>query len=437
MGLYAGLMRSAPDTPEPPTLAVVGGGVDAAAAPALGQSSLRTIAKLRIADVVPKEGKFIGANLRTMEVTLYQDSAVVGRYPIKSKGRAGTPWETPSGFYTIRTKEEVHFSTIGKVYMPYSMQFYGNYFIHGWTYYADGTPTSATFSGGCIKLATEDAKAVYEFADIGTRVFVEDFAEVQHPPLVLQETPTPPVGAAAYVVADVDTGEVFAEARAQEPFSVYAATKLLTALVANETISFDKEIPLAEGELTNPPEIWRVSQRQFAVGDLLYPLLMQNNDRIAEAIAAYYGPRGFVRWMNTTAKALNMTSSTFVDATGASADNISTPEDLFRLAAYLATKKSFVLSITDLSQKAIEATDGTTYTIENRDAGTNDPALAVVTLNVGQSQRRVAIVTLGSMQSAQDVSELSNWITKVAVGEASAQTACAACSTPPRRVIEL
>src|SRR5262249_36028628 len=161
----------------------------------------------------------------------------------------------------------------------YSMQFYGNYFIHGWTYYPDGTPTAATFSGGCIKLETENAEKVFAFADVGTKVFVYDPPQGEPPPsLSLASMPVPEINAPSYLVADIDTGDVYVEREANVKRPIASVTKLMTALVANEVISFDKKVSVSEGSLVNPPIIEATTTKTFLIGDLLYPLLMQSSN---------------------------------------------------------------------------------------------------------------------------------------------------------------
>lgn len=398
----------------------------------------RVINSLTIADVIPSTGKFIAADLDGMKLVLYENGTTTAEFPITKKGKAGTPWETPSGFYAIRTKEQNHFSSIGRVYMPYSMQFYGNYFIHGHPYYPDGTPTASTFSGGCINVSTEDAAKVYAFADVGTKMFVYD-PSGKHVtvPLELEPAPAPIVSAGAYIVADIDTGDVYAEHSAQRQYPSSSATKLMTALVANETISFDKKISIAEGELLNPPVESETKQKSFLVGDLFYPLLMQSSDGVANALAVHYGKRAFIRWMNTTASALGMLSTQFVDSNGISSDDVSTPEDLFRLGAYLMKKKSFVLNIADTPSKVIVAEDGSKYTIQNIFARSDisdgaervpqDTMLSVISFKVGGTPRHIAIIVLGSDNQARDTKNLADWIGNVA-RPASSQTACASCA---------
>lgn len=415
----------------------------------------RVINRLTIADTVPREGKFIAADLVHMNLQLYQNGTQVGEYPIKTKGRPGTPWETPSGFYNIQTKEKNHFSSIGKVYMPFSMQFYGNYFIHGWTYYPDGTPTAATFSGGCIKLETADAEQVFAFADVGTKVFVYDSNREEPPPSLSLDlsTPLPEINAPAFLVADLDTGDVYAEQAAEERRPIASVTKLMTALVANEIISFDKKVSVSEGSLVNPPIIEATTTKTFLVGDLLYPLLMQSSNMIADSLAAYYGKGTFVRWMNTTAKAIGMSATTYADPSGISADNISTPEDLFRLAVYLSNKKSFVLKITKTQEKVIAAEDGSEYHITNVNSpaytapfeggkaghttAAHDTMVSVLSLQAEHETRRIAVIVLGSQNQSEDTKKLADWITTAVAPNSSSVAACVSCSEPHYRKIGL
>jgi hypothetical protein len=393
------------------------------------QIPLRVIHKLTIADVVPKEGKFIAADLVEMKILLYKDGEEVAQYPIKTKGRPGTPWETPAGLYRIQGKEVSHFSSIGKVYMPYSMQFYGNYFIHGWTYYADGTPTPFTFSGGCIKLETEDARKVFEFADMNTPVFVYDTKQESPPSLSLGLVSQPDVEAGAWLVADLDTGDVFAEHNAQTLKYPEFVNNLLTALVANETISFNKYISVPEGSLVHPPTS-RALPKTFAVNDLFYPLLLQPNNDVVDALAGYHGSKNFTRFMNTGAQALDMKSTTFVDPY--SHQNVTNTEDVYRLTWYLKNKKSFVLDIASAQEKTIVATDGSTYKISQSKPATN---VSIVPISKGEAVHDVAIIVLDSPDLAGDTKKLSDWLVQaVAKGD---QSACASCALPTYRKIEL
>lgn len=410
--------------------------VVASLSPAVAEASVipqRVINRLTIAETIPTEGKFIAADLVSMKLQLYEDGSLVSEYPIQTKGRAGTPWETPSGFYSIKTKEENHFSSIGDVYMPYSMQFYGNYFIHGWTYYPDGTPTKASFSGGCIKLNTDDAAKVFAFADIGTKVFVYDNKQTNPPPPLLLGLTAPSVSADSYMVVDIDTDDVYAEKNATKPQPLSAASKLVAALVANEVISLERSIPLAEGEVDyTMPE--STETKHFFVNDLFYPLLMQPGTAVGKAIGSYYGSKNFLRWMNSVSYALDMGSTTFADISGDLPESITSAEDMYRLLRYLSTKKSFIFKIADTKTKTIKATDGVPYIVRLTETA-QQRGLSVLSFTVGGKTRQVAIITMGAEDHTAAQTQLSEWITKAALSSYS-EPACVGCALPDYRKIE-
>jgi len=123
---------------------------------------------------------FIEADLSKMILTLYKNGEKEIETSIASKGKEGSWWETPAGIYKIETKEENHFSSFGHVYQPYSLAFQGNFFIHGWPYYPDGTDVPRSYSGGCIRLETKDAEQIFALAEKGmpVLVFEDDFLRV-------------------------------------------------------------------------------------------------------------------------------------------------------------------------------------------------------------------------------------------------------------------
>jgi len=416
----------------------------------------RIISQLSIKDVVPAEGKFIGADLEAMEVYLYQDGKQVAEYPILTKGRAGTPYETPSGAYQVLTKEQNHFSSLAGVYMPYSMQFYGNYFIHGWPYYADGTPVASTYSGGCIRLSTDDAAKVYAFADVGTKLFVHDSTgATTTESLAIGATTAPPVSAASYLVADIDTGEVYAEKDAEHVWPIASVTKLMTALVANETINYEQHVPTTYGNLEYPQVASSTKSESVVVGKLMYPLIMESNNATADALAHYYGTTGFVSWMNSTAASLDMTSTHYADPSGISSDDTSTVDDLYRLAVYLATKKSFIFDISRLPSYTLTTDAGDTFPLRNFNVYSADPSfiggkvgqtepakdtmVSLFTVPGASGNHRIAIIVLQSDDYAKDTSALLSWIREAAGGTGiTTQAACTACAgSDAHRTIQL
>lgn len=413
-------------------------------------TSQRVIASLSIEDAVPARGKFVAADLVHMRLVLYKDGDIVADYPILNKGKPGTPDETPTGIYTVLTKEWDHFNGGQKVHLPWAMQFYANYFIHGWPYYDDGHAVDPNFSGGCIRLSTSDAEKVYGFISLGTKLFVYD-APLRAAPtrsLVLSSVSAPSVSAGSYLVADADTGDVFLERNAANPRPIASVTKLMTALVANETIMSYKKLTVARSELLHTGGGASAAWETFLVGDLFYPLLMESSNVVANSLAKYYGNAGFVGWMNATAKSLDMSSTHFADVTGVSAGTVSTPDDLYRLATYIANKKSFIFDITRTPTKELIAESGTTYRIDNANAFSNssnflggkegktvaagDTMVSLFSVPLGGVTRRVAIIVLKSKDYAADTAKLNEWFVQSARrGSALSGAACVSCATPP------
>ncbi len=113
------------------------------------------------------------ADLTSMKLTLLKEGENYKTFDIVSKGKPGSYYETPSGSYEVSTKQDVRLSGLGNVYMPYAMQFFGNFFIHGIPYHKNGERVTTAYSGGCIRMHDVDAKEIYDFSKIGTKIIVK------------------------------------------------------------------------------------------------------------------------------------------------------------------------------------------------------------------------------------------------------------------------
>lgn len=117
-------------------------------------------------------GDFVYADLKAMRIKYFDNGKVIWQKPIASIRNYGSKFDTPTGEFKALTKEKNHFSTYGKVWMPYSVQFHGDFYIHGWPYYPDGKPVAQGYSGGCIRLATADMEELFELIKVGDGVVV-------------------------------------------------------------------------------------------------------------------------------------------------------------------------------------------------------------------------------------------------------------------------
>lgn len=294
---------------------------------------------------VTEKADFIEADLSKMVLKVYKFGELSTEVPILTKGRDGSWWETPAGLYKINTKSENHFSSIGHVWMPWAMQFQGNFFIHGETYYADGTPTSSQYSGGCIRLKTEDAEKIYSLVEKGTPllVFEESFSSDD---FSYEKIKSIEINANSYLAVDILNNHIFAKKNHDQQVPVASITKLMTALVATEYINLDKYATVSPEDLifTSKPRF--NEGQQYTIYQLLFPLLLESSNEAAEIIARHYGRDAFIKHMNTKADSIGMYNTNFADPSGASEENISTAEDLFMLAKYIYNNRSFIFDIT-------------------------------------------------------------------------------------------
>ena len=113
--------------------------------------------------VAVREGyNFVYADLKAMRIKYFDNGKVIWQKPIASIRNYGSKFDTPIGEFEALTKEKNHFSTYGEVWMPYSVQFHGDFYIHGWPYYPGGKPVARGYSGGCIRLETADMEELYK-----------------------------------------------------------------------------------------------------------------------------------------------------------------------------------------------------------------------------------------------------------------------------------
>ncbi len=377
--------------------------------------------------LIATKANFIEADLAEKRLMVYTSGAPTLTVPILAIGKAGSWWETPAGLYRVEGREKSHYSAFSNVYMPWSLPFQGNFFIHGWPYYEDGTPVESRYSGGCVRLSTEDAKSVYDLATVGMPVLVYR-TEATADELRYAVRP-PQTSANVYLVADLQSNFVLAERNARAVVPIASITKLVTALTATEHINLDKSILITKDMLapTSKPRLW--AGQKVRAFDLLYPLLLESSNEAAEAFAQTIGAGRFVSLMNAKAEALGMRDTRFADASGVSHENVSTAEDLFTLLAYLRTNQSFFLRISagevlrdlgaSLAWGGMENLNGFTKADGfiggkiGKNGTAKETMAAMFTVSVQGTSRPIAVIALGSDNVFADVTTLKQYIEAV------------------------
>ncbi len=374
---------------------------------------------------IEAKSDFIEVDLSQMLLRVYKAGVPAKEFKILSKGRDGSWWETPAGLYKIETKERNHFSSFGSVYQPWSMAFQGNFFIHGWPYYEDGTPVNSQYSGGCVRLATSDAEEVYNLTSIGMPVLV--YEKSFQPDEFLYEETKPDIKAASYLAADLNNNFILFEKDKNAILPIASVTKLMTGLIVAEYINLEKEIFVEPRDLVETSRPRLISGAKYSAYDLLFPLLLESSNEAASVLARQLGRNRFVELMNKKAQALGMLKTTFTDASGADAGNQSTAEDLFVLAKYLYNNRSFLLEITSGKLPRSAYGKPSFSDLWNLNLGSEDERfvggkvgkseaagetfLGIFSITISDKNRPIAILLLrGDDRLSDDLQAARNWI---------------------------
>jgi hypothetical protein len=246
-------------------------------------------------------GKHVIVNLASMQLSLYDGTTTLGTYSLLSQGKPGSYYETIGGVYLNDYKIPLHFSSIGHVYMPYSVHVFGNYFIHGVPYYPDGTPVSSAYSGGCIRLTNVNAKIVYDFIDKDTPIIITRDTEKNFDPTTTAST----------------------------TMSSEVMTNFMVAAISLEALTQDNQILGTDGMYTTRRKI-------------LPKLLVDNDTRVSQLYAESIGTENFIDLMNQKAVSLGLSNTHFNDVTS---PVVTTYEDYMRFMTYISTYKSYIRTI--------------------------------------------------------------------------------------------
>jgi D-alanyl-D-alanine endopeptidase (penicillin-binding protein 7) len=145
----------------------------------------------------------------------------------------------------------------------------------------------------------------------------------------------PDLKSSVALVVDQDTDEVLINKNAAAAVPIASITKLMTALVVLDAdLPLDEELVVTRDDRT----IDRVRSRlvpgvRLTRAEALHLALMSSENHAAQLLGRTYpgGLDAFVDAMNAKAQLLGMSASRFVDPTGLSSDNRSSPLDLVRL----------------------------------------------------------------------------------------------------------
>ena len=401
---------------------------------ALQETKIPTIPSYEetLATMVGDKKTFIEVNFSDMKIRHWQDGIQERELPILAVGDPQEWGGTAAGLYSVLSKQPERYSSAADVYMPWAVNFYGKYFLHGEPYYQTGEKRFADATGGCVQSKDEDAKITYDFATVGMPVLVID--KEKEAPVLSPQKPFPILSSESYLVADLNSGTIFAEKNSTQQHEIASITKLMEAIVVSEQINLKSDILVQSFMLGEPygAAAGLDAGKRFRVVELFYPLLTQSSNDTAKVLSYFLGSIHTIELMNQKTASLLMEHTTYTDASGYDPGNISTAQDLFKLLRYITINRSPILSITKGSTNQVNTYGPIRfYNLENKNLFADHPAFVggktgyiktsgytgafIFEVPIKNQTRKVAIILLnaphqkGPQSLYQDVVSVLSW----------------------------
>jgi D-alanyl-D-alanine carboxypeptidase len=171
---------------------------------------------------------------------------------------------------------------------------------------------------------------------------------------IKQNKKAPKISALSYLVADLESGKVLLSQNINQKLPIASVTKLMTAIVADETIGLDTKTTITSDAINTYGTQGNLKKGEaYTVLELFYPLLLESSNDAAEALAHTKDRQTFIADMNGKAKSIGLLNTTYDDASGLSSNNTSTVTDLFRLTQYISKYRKYIFDISTEKKKEV------------------------------------------------------------------------------------
>jgi len=318
-------------------------------------------------EFISQKTDFLEINLQEMKARIYKKGILEKEISVLAKGDPLFWGGVPSGLYKVISGYKRAFSNIAQVYMPWSINFYGKYYLHGEPYYSNGKKSNFDYTGGCIRFSDEDAEYLYNTTEIEMPILIidkeNDGYKYKNP---RRSTPQnldfhgyavkydswkkgeaiPELSAQSWLMADLDNYYILAEKNSERIMPMASLTKLMTALVVIENNDLRKSIWVNKEMLNafgSTPGL--EAGKRYNLVELLHPLLIQSSNDAAEILTYFKGRKKTIELMNEKTKMIGMENTFYEDPSGLSEKNVSTAKDLFYLGRYIFNVRPPLLKI--------------------------------------------------------------------------------------------
>ncbi|MDD3352698.1 D-alanyl-D-alanine carboxypeptidase family protein [Zoogloea sp.] len=249
------------------------------------------------------------------------------------------------------------------------------------------------------------------------------------PVLAFAQMTPPTVAARAWLLLDVNSGQILTTANPDQRIEPASLTKLMTAYLAfsavkNKTITLDQVVPVS-------PRAWKVpGSKMFiepnmpvTVEQLLHGMIIQSGNDACVALAELIAgsEENFAQLMNREAKRLGLRNTHFENATGLPhPSHLTTVNDLATLAsAIIRDFPEFypIYSIKEYSYNKIKQPNRNRLlfidpTVDGVKTGHTDSAGYCLIASAQRNERRLVSVVVGTTSDsvrAQESQKLLNW----------------------------
>ncbi len=227
------------------------------------------------------------------------------------------------------------------------------------------------------------------------------------------------------LIADLETGETYYALRSDSIWPIASVTKLMTAAYATQYVGGPTAVTLPEmlGNYISADSVGVLKAGEtYTAFDLEKAMLTFSSNEAAEGLASAIGRDAFLKGMNDTATSWGMLHTKFLDPTGLSASNQSTPLDLIILLRRMYQAYPDLLSITRSSSATLtEQTTGRAIRYNNINefagradflggkTGYTDEAQGNLVSIFAYENRPIAVIVLGTSDRFGATSALFNW----------------------------